>query len=128
MKIIPFNSKLFCICNLLLNGINSYTNRYRNLTDLENDDIDGVWESNIVESLHDFASQPFEKVCLEYLYLLNLEKKLPFRIHNASRYWGKTVQTIDGKKQSVNLEIDILAPDAKKKSFIFGECKFRVPE
>ena len=25
----------------------------------------------------------------------------------------------------MNLEIDILAPDAKKKSFIFGECKFR---
>ena len=37
----------------------------------------------------------------------------------------KTVRTIDGKKQSVNLEIDILAPDTKKKSFIFGECKFR---
>ena len=102
-----------------------YAFAYRNLTDLENDDIDGVWESNITENLHDFASQPFEKVCLEYLYLLNREKKLPFRIHNASRYWGKTVQTIDGKKQSVNLEIDILAPDTKKKSFIFGECKFR---
>ncbi len=102
-----------------------YAFAYRNLTDLENDDIDGVWESNIVKSLHDFASQPFEKVCLEYLYLLNREKKLPFRIHNASRYWGKTMRTIDGKKQSVNLEIDILAPDTKKKSFIFGECKFR---
>ena len=25
----------------------------------------------------------------------------------------------------MNLEIDILAPDTKKKSFIFGECKFR---
>ena len=35
------------------------------------------------------------------------------------------MRTIDGKKQSVNLEIDILAPDTKKKSFIFGECKFR---
>lgn len=26
--------------------------------------------------------------------------------------------------QSVNLEIDILAPDSKKKNFIYGECKF----
>ena len=43
---------------------------------------------------------------------------------NASRYWGKTTQITDGKKQSVNLEIDILAPDIKKNNFIFGECKF----
>lgn len=101
-----------------------YAFAYRNLTDLENDDIDGVWEDNIQENLHSFAAQPFEKVCLEYLYVLNKNKELPFRIHNASRYWGKTTQEIDGKKQSINLEIDILAPDVKKKNFIFGECKF----
>lgn len=101
-----------------------YAFAFHNLTDLENDDIDGVWEDNIKDNLHSFASQPFEKVCLEYLYVLNKNKELPFRIHNASRYWGKTTQEIDGKKQSVNLEIDILAPDAKKKNFIFGECKF----
>lgn len=101
-----------------------YAFAYRNLTDLENDDIDGVWEDSIQGNLHDFASQPFEKVCLEYLYILNKNKELPFRIHNASRYWGKTTQEIDGKKESVNLEIDILAPDNKKQNFIFGECKF----
>ena len=101
-----------------------YAFAYRNLTDLENDDIDGVWEDDIRDNLHHFAAQPFEKVCLEYLYILNKNKKLPFRIHNASRYWGKTTQITDGKKQSVNLEIDILAPDIKKNNFIFGECKF----
>lgn len=101
-----------------------YAFAYRNLTDLENDDIDGVWENNIQGNLHDFAAQPFEKVCLEYLYLLNKNKQLPFRIHNASRYWGKTTQIINEKKHSVNLEIDILAPDIKKNNFIFGECKF----
>ena len=101
-----------------------YAFAYRNLTDLENDDADGVWEDSVKNNLHAFASQPFEKLCLEYLYILNRNRKLPFRIHNASRYWGKTVQITDGKKRCVNIEIDILAPDAGRKNFIFGECKF----
>jgi len=101
-----------------------YAFAFRNLTDLENDDSDGVWSECIQDELHSFASKPFENICLDYLYLLNKRKKLPFRIHNASRYWGKTNQNVNGKLQSVNLEIDILAPDAKKQNFIFGECKF----
>lgn len=101
-----------------------YAFAYRNLTDLENDDIDGVWEESICDNLHFFAATPFEKLCLDYLYILNKNKQLPFRIHNASRYWGKTTKTIDGQKKTINLEIDILAPDTKKKNFIFGECKF----
>lgn len=101
-----------------------YAFAYRNLTDLENEDIDGVWDDDIKNNLHDFASRPFEKLCLDYLYILNKKRLLPFRIHNAARYWGKTTQEVDGKKTSVNLEIDILAPDVKKEKFIFGECKF----
>lgn len=101
-----------------------YAFAYRNLTDLENDDIEGVWENDIRGNLHNFASQPFEKTCLEYLYILNKNKKLPFRIHNAARYWGKATQSVNGKKTSVNLEIDILAPDVNRQNFIFGECKF----
>lgn len=101
-----------------------YAFAYRNFTDLENDDIDGVWDDCIKDNLHNFASKPFEKLCLDYLYLLNKNKQLPFRIHNASRYWGKTNKESNGKLTSVNLEIDILAPDSKKKNFIFGECKF----
>lgn len=101
-----------------------YAFAYRNLTDLENDDVDGVWNNYIKTNLHNFALPSFEKVCLDYLYILNKNNRLPFRIHNASRYWGKTIQTIDGKKLSTNLEIDILAPDFQKKNFIYGECKF----
>ena len=101
-----------------------YAFAYRNLTDLENDDADGVWDSVIKKSLHHFASKPFEKVCRDYLYILNKQRRLPFRIGSALRYWGKTNQSVNGKIQSVNLEIDILAPDANKENFIFGECKF----
>lgn len=101
-----------------------YAFAYHNLTDLENDDINGVWEDSICKNLHDFASRPFEKICLDYLYGLNKKRQLPFRIHGASRYWGKTVQEIEGKKRSVNLEIDILASDVNKQNYIYGECKF----
>ena len=58
------------------------------------------------------------------MYAQNKAKTLPFRMSSASRYWGKTNQIIDGKTRSVNLEIDILAPDSTKKKVIYGECKF----
>ena len=101
-----------------------YSFAFRNLTDLENDDADGVWENDIQDSLHHFASKAFEQLSIEYMYAQNKAKALPFRMSSASRYWGKTNQIIDGKTRSVNLEIDILAPDNTKKKVIYGECKF----
>ena len=101
-----------------------YSFAFRNLTDLENDDADGVWENDIQDSLHHFTSKAFEQLSIEYMYAQNKAKALPFRISSASRYWGKTNQIIDGKTRSVNLEIDILAPDNTKKKVIYGECKF----
>ena len=101
-----------------------YSFAFRNLTDLENDDADGVWENDIQDSLHHFASKAFEQLSIEYMYALNKAKALPFRVSSASRYWGKTNQIVDGKTRSVNLEIDILAPDSTKKKVIYGECKF----
>ena len=101
-----------------------YSFAFRNLTDLENDDADGVWENDIQDSLHHFASKAFEQLSIEYMYAQNKAKALPFRMSSASRYWGKTNQIIDGKPRAVNLEIDILAPDSSKKKVIYGECKF----
>lgn len=101
-----------------------YSFAFRNLTDLENDDADGVWENDIQDSLHHFASKAFEQLSIEYMYAQNKAKALPFRMSSASRYWGKTNQIIDGKTRTVNLEIDILAPDNTKKKVIYGECKF----
>jgi len=101
-----------------------YSFAFRNLTDLENDDADGVWENDIQDLLHHFASKAFEQLSIEYMYAQNKAKTLPFRISSASRYWGKTNQIIDGKTRAVNLEIDILAPDNTKKKVIYGECKF----
>ena len=101
-----------------------YAFAYRNLTDLENDDADGVWENDIQGDLHHFTAKAFEEICIEHVYRLNRQKKLPFRIDSASRYWGKTNRVINGKIRSVNLEIDILAFDENKENIIYGECKF----
>ncbi len=98
---------------------------YHNFTDLERDDAEGVWYSEIESNLHDYSSKAFENVCLDYLYILNKSGSLPFRMSTAGRFWGKTNKVIDDKTVSVPIEIDILAADKGKNNYIVGECKFR---
>lgn len=98
---------------------------FRNFTDLERDDAEGVWYNEVEPNLHDFSSKAFEDVCLDYLYILNKSNKLPFRMSTAGRFWGKTNKVIDGKPTSIAIEIDILAADKGKSNYILGECKFK---
>lgn len=98
---------------------------FRNFTDLERDDAEGVWYNEVEPNLHDFSSKAFEDVCLDYLYILNKSNKLPFRMSTAGRFWGKTNKVIDGKPTSIAIEIDILAADKGKNNYILGECKFK---
>ena len=102
-----------------------YAFGYSNLSDLEKDDAMGVWEDYIEGSLHDFASKSFEKVCIEYMYSLNRQRKLPFRFSKIGRWWGTVTRVIEGKKRNCAEEIDIIATDKNEKKFILGECKFR---
>lgn len=102
-----------------------YAFGYSNLSELEKDDAQGVWEDYIEGSLHDFASKSFEKVCIEYMYGLNKERKLPFRFAKIGRWWGNVTRIVEGKKKSFAEEIDIVATDKSEKKFIIGECKFR---
>ena len=102
-----------------------YSFGYSNLSELEMDDAAGVWEDYIEKELHHFASKTFEKICIEYLYFLNKQRKLPFRFSKIGRWWGNVTKTVDGKKQTSAEEIDIIAADKTETSFIFGECKFR---
>ena len=85
----------------------------------------GVWEDYVKDSLHDFASKSFEKVCIEYMYSMNKQRKLPFRFSKIGRWWGTVAKIVDGKKRSSAEEIDIVATDKNEKKFIVGECKFR---
>ena len=98
---------------------------YPNLSLLEMEDPLAVWEDFIQDTLHHFASKSFEKICIEYMFVLNKNKRLPFRFSHIARWWGKVAKTGDnGKRINVSEEIDILASDANKKNYILGECKF----
>lgn len=115
-----------CLYNLTDNYFKFwYAFGYSNLSELEMDDAVGVWEDYIESSLHDFASKSFEKVCVEYMYTLNPQRKLPFRFSKIGRWWGKVTKTVEGKKRTTSEEIDIVAADKDEKQFIVGECKFR---
>ena len=102
-----------------------YAYGYSNLSELEMDDALGVWDDYIEETLHNFASKTFEKVCIEYMYTLNKQRKLPFRFSKIGRWWGSVTKVENGEKRTYPTEIDIIATDKSEKNFIIGECKFR---
>ena len=93
---------------------------FPNLSDLETDDADGVFNYAVLPQLNDFASPIFERVCREFIRKKNRLGELPFRVSKLGRWWGKL--------DSVASEIDIVAVDAKSKNYILGECKFRNSE
>ncbi|MFI3229792.1 MAG: DUF234 domain-containing protein, partial [Bacillota bacterium] len=95
-----------------------------NFSSLEEGDIDDVWEYNICDNLHHFASQTFEKIAIRYLKQLNRKRELPFYFTQIGRQWGKvTRQNTKGQKYTAQEEIDILATDKDKTKYILGECK-----
>lgn len=98
---------------------------YPNLSLLEMDDPIAVWEDSIEKNLHDFASKAFEKICIQYMYICNKNRTLPFRFTNIARWWGKVTKPDEsGKLISVSEEIDLIAYDSEKKNYILGECKY----
>lgn len=102
-----------------------FTFAYPNLGLLETEDPLAVWEDEVENNLHHFAAKPFETICLEYLFALNKQRKLPFRFSSAARWWGKvTKSTTNNAPVTTSEEIDILATDSKHKNYILGECKF----
>ncbi|MCD8205605.1 MAG: ATP-binding protein [Clostridia bacterium] len=101
----------------------AYVDKYRSRLGMG--DTDGVWEDEIEGKLHLFASKIFENVCIDYMYILNMRKNLPFRFSEIGRWWGKIrTQDDDGKISSRTEEIDMLASDKYGKRYIIGECKF----
>lgn len=102
-----------------------YTFVYGNISELENNDVDGVYQYQVAPGLHEFISHAFEAVCIEYTRYLNRENRLPFHFTHIGRWWDKVTHTTSGKKQTVAEEIDIMAFDRDKKQFLLGECKYR---
>lgn len=105
-----------------------YMYGFANYSQLEDCDVEGVYEYSIRPTLHEFASLAFEDICREYVRKLQKENILPFRYSKMGRWFGKT--TIRDSSASTGLktaetEIDLLAVSKDEKSYLIGECKFK---
>jgi len=90
---------------------------FTNKTLIEQGLIDEVVENKIRPFMSDFIGEVYEQVCMDYLKILNREKKLPFIFENIGKWWGNNPY----KKREE--EIDIVA--FNQDNILFGECKWR---
>lgn len=105
-----------------------YTFAFANYSQLEDGDVDGVYEYIIKPELHKFASLTFEDICKEFISMKQKKNELPFRYTKMGRWFGKT--TIhDGNEESgfriEETDIDILCVDRDNENYLVGECKFK---
>jgi len=85
---------------------------FRNISELEADDAEGVYKYAVEPELMQYVSHKFEDICRQYIRKQNITGKLPFRFDKMGRYF-------DG-----NVEVDIVATSRDKKNILMGECKF----
>lgn len=105
-----------------------YAFGFANFSQLEDGDVDGVYEYIVKPALHRFTSFAFEDVCREFVKELQKRQELPFRYAKLGRWMGKT--TIRDKKAQSGLrtsetEIDILGISRDAGNYLVGECKFK---
>ena len=81
------------------------------VSELDQGDVEGVWEHVIAPNINDLLSRPFEDVCRQWVRRRNIEGDLPFRYRVLGRWW-----------QDAN-EIDIVAL-GDRATHLLGECKF----
>lgn len=105
-----------------------YAFGFTNLSQLEDGDVDGVYDFIIAPALHQFASLTFEDVCKQFVKELQRKNALPFRYSKMGRWTGKT--TVRDKDSATGVrvaetEIDLLCIDKEEKNYLVGECKFK---
>lgn len=105
-----------------------YAFGFANFSQLEDGDVDGVYDFVIAPVLHEFASFAFEDVCREFVKELQKNNELPFRYAKMGRWTGKTTvrdkSTPNGLRIS-DTEIDLLGIERDEKAYLVGECKFK---
>ncbi len=105
-----------------------YTFGFANYSQLEDGDVDGVYEYVIKPALHEYASFAFEDVCREFISKKQKKNELPFRYTKMGRWFGKTTVR-DMKKENglrtAETEIDVLCIDRMGENYLVGECKFK---
>lgn len=105
-----------------------YAFGFANLSQLEDGDVEGVYEYLVEPALHEFASLSFEDVCKEFVRELQKKNALPFRYAKMGRWMGKTTvrdQEAENGVRMAETEIDLLAVDREAKEYLVGECKFK---
>ncbi len=105
-----------------------YAFGFTNFSQLEDGDVDGVYDYVIAPVLHEFASFTFEDVCKEFVREMQKKNELPFRYSKMGRWTGKTtVRDKDAPKgvRVAETEIDILGIGKGVNEYLVGECKFK---
>ena len=105
-----------------------YAFGFANFSQLEDGDVDGVYEYAVKPALHKFVSLAFEDVCREFIRQKQKENALPFRYAKMGRWMGKTTVRDEKAAQGRRIaetEIDILCIDQEEKQYLVGECKFK---
>lgn len=99
-----------------------------NYSQLEDGDVDGVFQYVIEPELHKYASFSFEDICREFVRELQKKNKLPFRYTKMGRWTGKTTIRDNESRNGMRVgetEIDLLAIGRNAKEYLVGECKFK---
>ncbi len=99
-----------------------YAFGFGNFSQLEDGDVDGVYEYVVKPALHEFAAVTFEDICKEFVKELQKMNALPFRYAKMGRWTGKTSLR---SGMVADTEIDILAMDSEGTQYLVGECKFK---
>lgn len=105
-----------------------YAFGFSNFSQLEDGDVDGVYDYVIKPALHEFASLAFEDVCREFIREKQKKNELPFRYAKMGRWFGKTTvrdENATGGLRTAETEIDLLGVDRDSKEYLIGECKFK---
>ena len=105
-----------------------YAFGFTNFSQLEDGDVDGVYDFVIAPSLNEFASFAFEDICKEFVRELQKKNELPFRYTKMGRWIGRT--TVRDKNAASGMrvaetEIDLLGIGRDEKEYLVGECKFK---
>jgi len=105
-----------------------YAFGFANYSQLEDGDVDGVYEYIIEPALHEFASFAFEDVCREFVREMQKANALPFRYVKIGRWTGRTTvrdENVPNGLRTAETEIDLLGIGRGAKEYLIGECKFK---
>lgn len=105
-----------------------YAYGFSNLSQLEDGDVDGVYDYMVRPDLNRFAALPFEDICQEFVRELQKRNALPFRYSKMGRWLGRTTvrdQNTESGLRQAETEIDLLAISQDAQEYLVGECKFK---